>query len=428
MSSNRLLERLKKKDKKGVFNPSTSDISYMTGFAPLDYRNGYMMQCFDDDDNVVGEYPSLGVVGGSMITIVGKSATAKTTLGIQIGTNIIRQFPDGMMIHYDLEAATNYSRVKSITGFKQSELGQKYILKKDQGYIEDITDAIVEICHTKESYKDEFMYDTGLKDEFNNPIKHFVPTVILIDSIPSLRSRPDVITDKETKAKLEQVEVGNSMARNRDVQKISNMYANLMGMIRKYNVTIITINHIKKKIETNMFAKTQAQIMWLKPDESLPGGDASVYYANNIFKNVSIGGTKATKEEDGYDGFAIRCELVKSRTNKAGQSCVLIYDQAKGFDPALSLLQFAREEGLIGGARKNARYFIGHEDVKFNEKDFVNEFISREEVRFAAHDVTIPLLTSQLSKVDGDEIARMNESIKNIPKLKIDENADLDME
>lgn len=158
------------------------------------------------------------------------------------------------------------------------------------------------------------------------------------------------------------------------------------------------------------------------------GGDASVYYANNIFKNVSIGGTKATKEEDGYDGFAIRCELVKSRTNKAGHSCVLIYDQAKGFDPALSLLQFAREEGLIGGARKNARYFVGHEDIKFNEKDFVNEFLTREEVRFAAHDVTIPLLTSQLSKVDGDEIARMNESMKNIPKLKIDQEADLDMD
>lgn len=158
------------------------------------------------------------------------------------------------------------------------------------------------------------------------------------------------------------------------------------------------------------------------------GGDASIYYANNIFKFVSIGGSKAVKEEDGYDGFSIRCELVKSRTNKAGQTCTLVYNQEKGFDPALSLLEFAKEQGLIGGSRKNARYFIGHEDVKFNEKDFVNEFINREEVRFAAHDVTIPLLTRQLSKVDGDEVERMNESLQNMPKLKIDENADLGMD
>ena len=158
------------------------------------------------------------------------------------------------------------------------------------------------------------------------------------------------------------------------------------------------------------------------------GGDASIYYANNIFKFVSIGGTKAVKEEDGYDGFSIRCELVKSRTNKAGQTCTLVYNQEKGFDPALTLLAFAKEHGLVGGSRKNARYFIGHEDVKFNEKEFVNEFITREEVRFAAHDATIPLLSNQLSKVDGDEVEKMNASLQNLPQLKIDTDTDLGME
>ena len=141
------------------------------------------------------------------------------------------------------------------------------------------------------------------------------------------------------------------------------------------------------------------------------GGDASVYYANNIFKFVSIGASKANEEENGYDGFTVRCELAKSRTNKAGQETKLVYNQAKGFDPALTLLEFARDNGLVGGARKNARYFLGHEDVKFNEKTFSTEFINRPELRFAIHDVCIPLLKNQLSRVDSNEVEQMNKTM-----------------
>lgn len=411
MSTNRLLERLKKKDKKGLFSSSNSDISYATGFLPLDYRNGYMMECTDENDVVVDSYPSIGIVGGSMVTIVGKSATAKTTFAMQMAAAIIKPFPDGLTVHFDLERATNYSRIKAVTGLSQSDMGTRYILKKDQGYIEDIMETIMDIAHMKESYKEDFMYDTGLKDEFGKPLHAYVPTVIIIDSIPSLCSTPETITDKETKAKLEKLEVGGSMSRNRDVQKISDMYMKLMGPLKQYNITVITINHIKQKLDINPFAKSQAQVMWLKQDESLPGGNASIYYANNIFKFVSVGGGKKTMEDDGFDGFTIRCELIKSRTNKAGQSCTLIYNQSTGFDPILSLFEFAKEHGLMGGSRKNARYFIGHEDVKFNEKEFVNEFITRQEVRYALHNVTIPLLNSQLSVVDHDSVNKMQQSI-----------------
>lgn len=411
MSENRLLSRLKKKDKKGLFKSSNSDISYATGFLPLDYRNGYMMESTNMDNVVTGTYPSLGIVGGSMVTIVGKSATAKTTFAMQMAASIIKPFPDGIVMHFDLERATNYNRVKAVTGLKQSDMEQRYILKKDQGYIEDIMEAIMDIAHMKESYKEDFMYDTGLKDEFDRPLKVYVPTVVIIDSIPSLCSTPDTITDKETKTKLEKLEVGGSMSRNRDVQKISDMYMKLMGPLKQYNITVITINHIKQKLDINPFAKSQAQVMWLKQDESLPGGNASIYYANNIFKFVSVGGGKKTVEDDGFDGFTIRCELIKSRTNKAGQSCTLIYNQSRGFDPILSLFEFAKEHGLMAGSRKNARYFVGHEDIKFNEKDFVNEFIERQEVRYALHDVTLPILNSQLSVVDTETVSKMQQSI-----------------
>ena len=42
------------------------------------------------------------------------------------------------------------------------------------------------------------MYDTGNLDEFNRPIRAYVPTVIIIDSIPTLASRD---TDGEEEMK-----------------------------------------------------------------------------------------------------------------------------------------------------------------------------------------------------------------------------------
>ena len=58
-------------------------------------------------------------------------------------------------------------------------------------------------------------------------------------------------------------------------KQLKQFYSRLMPVIKTYNITIFTINHINQKIEINPFAKSQNQIMYLKQDESLknPGGD-----------------------------------------------------------------------------------------------------------------------------------------------------------
>ena len=116
-------------------------------------------------------------------------------------------------------------------------------------------------------------------------------------------------------------------------------------IIKTYNITIFAINHINTKIEVSAFAKTQAQTMYLKQDESLPGGSAPIYYANTLIKFISS--TKYKQEDDGFDGFMVKAELIKSRSNKAGQSCNLIYNQLTGFDPIMTLYQYAADNDLI---------------------------------------------------------------------------------
>ena len=126
---------------------------------------------------------------------------------------------------------------------------------------------------------------------------------------------------------------------------------------------------------------------------ALPGGTAAIYYAHQLIKFVSNG--KYKEEDDGFDGFKVRCELMKSRTNKAGQSCSLIYDQNEGFDPIRTQLEFADENKLLDGRNPN-KYIKGYETMKFNMKKIDKSFEKNPELVNAVFESTIPLMEKGL--------------------------------
>ena len=144
------------------------------------------------------------------------------------------------------------------------------------------------------------------------------------------------------------------------------------------------------------------------------GGNAPIYFANTLIKHVAVGSSKANKEEDGYAGFRINAEIIKSRTNTAGQKVPMIYDQDYGFSKERTLLEYARDLGLINGARISARYLGDDDSVKFNEKDIVNEYQNREEVREAFDKWVYPELEKLLSRVNKDEEKEMMENNEGI--------------
>ncbi len=69
-------------------------------------------------------------------------------------------------------------------------------------------------------------------------------------------------------------------------------------------------------------------------------------------------------EDNGFDGFGIRMEIIKSRSNQAGQQVELVYDKVRGIDPLRTCLAYAKEQGLLSG-NKNATYFIDDKENKF---------------------------------------------------------------
>ena len=253
-----LLDRLRETDKKGLFTPSCTSVSYPTGFATFDYKNGYNVTVMDDDENVLDMYPSIGIRGGTFVTVVGKSSTAKSTFLIQSAYNMVKDIDNAFVIHIDLEQSTSYTRVKAVTKATQIKLKEKYIIRQEKNYIEDIYDMIIEIAKKKELYREEYTYDTGLLDEFGNKITYYVPNVIIIDSIPTLASI-------EASDAIE----GGTYS-NRVAKVIAQFYKRLMPIIKQYNITVVAVNHLNVKMEMNAFQKTQAQVMYMKQDEAMP--------------------------------------------------------------------------------------------------------------------------------------------------------------
>lgn len=85
-------------------------------------------------------------------------------------------------------------------------------------------------------------------------------------------------------------------------------------------------------------------------------------------------------ETFGIDGSLVDLTLVKSRTNKAGQFCTLVFDQDNGFDAELSLFILLKEHGKINGA--GAYLYIGdRNDMKFSQKTFKDKLFADIELQ-----------------------------------------------
>lgn len=193
-----------------------------------------------------------------------------------MAAEIVKPFPSGFVNHYDLEQALNPTRIMNLTGLTTKEYMDHYVLKSSRSYIEDIFDTIMEIANEKQKNKKLYQYTTDFKDEFGQPITLYEPTVFIIDSIPVLATRPE---QKKVKAKkgsgqedyyVEDQEIEGQTYALRVAKALKQFFSRLIPIIKEFNITIISINHINQKLEMNAFAKTQAQVLYLKADETLP--------------------------------------------------------------------------------------------------------------------------------------------------------------
>ena len=391
-------ERGKKADK--YFDCNASVISYSTGFPVLDYYLGYKVNVCDEDGKYVDSYPSLGITAGSYVLFIGKPSTSKTSTAVKIAGNIVRNFDNGMVMHFDLECAMNYSRIQALTKLHMNDmLDGKYILRQEKLTLADIKSSIIRLYNEKIKNADKYTYDTGKKNEFGEPIKLLEPSVVILDSIATISTG---LEDESAKSLEKAEEVMSQTERMRLTGEIGRFFNDILKYLREANITLIAINQIKQNPQMG-FVKSPAEVMYLKQDEHCPGGYAPLFNAQIMLKFVALGSDKYTDEDDGFSGFKVRAEIIKSRVSAAGKFVNLVYDKNIGVDMVRSTVDYAKDMGLVSG-NKNGYYFITDKDEKFTLKDMPNDFRHNPKLYKIMKENIMPILETNLSGITPEEM------------------------
>lgn len=376
----------------------STPVAYPTGFMPLDYFNGQRVKVFDENDNLIEEYDSVGLVEGTMITIISDPGLGKTTLTQQCAVEISSGFENSFINHEDIEQASHINRVYNITGMKPRWIRNHYALYQDT-HTETFISRFMDHARTKLNNRKIFEYDTGLKDMFGEPIKRLIPTIVILDSLAVMRSE-DASFDAEGKSKIKDDidDTTNNMQGSRNAKFNSEMFKQILPFAKRANIILLIINQITRKISTGFIPQAR-DLVGLGENETLAGGRASLYLANNVIRMKNKGMLKPDKDY-GINGNIIEATYLKSRTAATNVPFELIFDKQNGFSPALTMLHLLLKEDKCKKTG-NKYYLDGLKDITFTKKNFCEVALEHPELLNRLYDLCLPIMQKNLSVDTG---------------------------
>ena len=367
-----------KKDKLGTeaFSPS-----YKTGLDLLDYRNGRME----------GNETVLGISGGKILSVVGKSGSGKSSLAYKIAGTIIKSHEEAQGIHLDYERAGNKARIAKMTGIDMNLIHAEsdvYTYLNSNISSETLYQLVKAIYDLKMSKDNKA--DFTITETYNGQkVEYMIPTVIIVDSLVTMT--PTSIQEED--------ELSGSMSASAIAKTNNAIFKRITNFITDANITIITINHVTQTIAMGM--PTKPALNFLKQDESLPGGSSAIFLSDTLLKLET--GSKLEEDKDyGIKGFTVNAHYVKSRSNAAGRKMTLVFDQENGFDNLLTNVHYLRENKLLLGSGHG--YFIETmPDKKFKLKNVKEMYETDEEFRQGFDEYIMTLYSEFLSSKAEDE-------------------------
>ena len=241
----------------------------------------------------------------------------------------------------------------------------------------------------------EFAENTGIKDELGHEIVQLDPTVLVVDSIAGLVARVNTNASSDMK-KLESLE-GQTYAQ-RIAGELSQFFKKTAGMIHEANIIVIMINQVKDKPMQGVTPQA-SNLMYMRNDTTLPGGWAPMFMSHILLEFKAASGEKFDMDKDGFDGFGINANIVKCRTNQAGQIIHLIYDKVRGADPVRSCIQYAKDNELLVGRMRNSMAFASNPDMKFNMLKANESFAENPELFKEMYKTIVPHLEQRLPEL-----------------------------
>jgi len=239
------------------FGAESDSIHIKTGLNMFDYLNGNVIPRSNGT-----KYFNLGINSGKQIMIIGKAGSGKTTLALQIATNIIKRYEESSLFILDFEQSHTKERIRMITGMTEDEYEAKVSLKQTGIFTETVLRMAAQIKELKLKNKKELLVPNveGALGDDGKPVKILPPTILLVDSIATML--PEKVTEDEG-------EISGQMLATAAAKMNTQLVKRLTQICSEANIIVIYINHINAKVDTGV-TPTQASINYLKQDETLP--------------------------------------------------------------------------------------------------------------------------------------------------------------
>lgn len=393
-----------------------------TGFLGLDYANGMRVEYSPFNQNSMITYDSIGVAPGSINMFIGNPGAGKTTAALQIARNIAGQFENSFVMLEDPEHGSSKGRIRLVSGCGQdfrtwdsSEIQDKFVIRDKGVYIESFRLRVLEACELKKQQAilnpKEFLYNTGVLDAYGKPVYNIIPSVVILDSLPQLVSSAIFNADVND-------DTNNNMTAANLAKQYKAMLREIKPRLEEANVILFIINHIYEDINTGFFPKA-AKNNYLKQGETVAGGMYPLYISNNLFRFTTS--TKLTKDKEfGINGYHVKCEFIKSRSNRSGRIVPLVYNQERGFDTVLSMYQMIKENNLVSGGGA-WMYLKNRPDLKFQQRHMKEKFETDLEFRIAFKEAfmmsAVPLLSGATPESYAETLRQERERFEEINAL-----------
>lgn len=365
------LEQLQAKhEKQGLFTSNEISISYPMGFPGLDQQLGarYIRKA---PDGTIFEDVHVGIPAGTFTIFSGQTSSGKTTAAIQAAANIVEPFgEDAYVIHRDGEKSTSYARVQSVTGWDEDKIKQCYSIERENCTWEHILKEITSIAEDKEVKGEAARYDTGQKDIWGNEYRHYIPTVIIIDSLMKFGSEKEVLDM-----------MGGLTSGGRSAIYNGMFFKTALEPMYKYNINVFMIAHLNDAMPQMNGLPKPKQMTFMLNGKYMSGGDKVRLLTSSMinFRPLTSKDDIKTEEVNGWNGVPTEAYVIKSRTSKGGFSTIMEFVQESGFDARITLMNIAKKMELISGRNPNC-FFASNPDVKFDTRCILKEFADKPEV------------------------------------------------
>nr|DAX41688.1 MAG TPA: Recombination and repair protein [Caudoviricetes sp.] len=408
MVANPLLTALRENDKKNLFVTNVTTAFIKTGFHLYDYFFGSVINIHDQYGNIIRQEPRVGQAAGTFNMFVGASGSSKTTLAIQVASNILRQFENATIMHYDCEQRIDISRIEIVSQLPSYYFHgdtQRYILQAGAVGLDVIQEAIVKMYVNKMKMKKELIVDSGFKDEFNNPVMIFPPSIFIIDSITTVLST--TFSPDNTKEASDAEKMRGNTEGARDAKTLKGFFKDILPLCKEANIIIFAVNHLNSNMSMNAFMPVAKQQNFLKQEESIPGGKTMIFYPFNIAKMVAKPSDDFREDTDGFSGHMVMIEPIKSSSNQSGNnskgvSFQMVFSYKHGFDPLRTLIMYGKEKGLIEG-NKTRMKFRDDPSFTFSFKTIMKEK-DEKPIWENLKKFVIPTLNEHLSFIEPNEV------------------------